>query len=420
MELAWNKSHPDEALMILTKREFKEKYPKIFSASILGRVSSDLKYCQALTYQSVISGIFVIPKKEHPIREHLQFAFALSNERMIIVCPKSSEIIGLLDQFCEQYDLRYEHPLLFLLEFMLFLTSEDVYFLEEYSDKLERIEQQLFQGKRTDMAAFTLACRQDMNVLSNYYLQLTAVGETMQEAALDSGLDLPSSLISLYSARISQLSNMVADIKAHTSQIWDLKQTQLSDTQNRISTTLTIITVVFLPLTMITGWFGMNFPNMPLIHSDFGYPLTIVAVVIIVICELLYFRFSPSIRGVFSKRSMDDFDLRKRHKDEELYRFDDSNRSKFHKENHQLNTEPQLPDNLESAKAAKASLDSSAPVENISSGQTESDLMLEDSVRREMQIEHPDLPHCQLCSDGSCKSDNKGIKDKTDDEIHLL
>jgi magnesium transporter len=39
---------------------------------------------------------------------------------------------------------------------------------------------------------------------------------------------------------------------------------------NDIMRTLTVLTAVFLPLNLITGFFGMNFDGLPLIHSSTG------------------------------------------------------------------------------------------------------------------------------------------------------
>jgi Mg2+ and Co2+ transporter CorA len=39
---------------------------------------------------------------------------------------------------------------------------------------------------------------------------------------------------------------------------------------NDIMRTLTVLTAVFLPLNLITGFFGMNFDALPLIHSATG------------------------------------------------------------------------------------------------------------------------------------------------------
>ena len=45
----------------------------------------------------------------------------------------------------------------------------------------------------------------------------------------------------------------------------------LSHRTNDIMRTLTVLTAVFLPLNLITGFFGMNFEFLPLIHSSVGF-----------------------------------------------------------------------------------------------------------------------------------------------------
>ena len=55
---------------------------------------------------------------------------------------------------------------------------------------------------------------------------------------------------------------------------------------------LTIVTTIFLPLTLIAGWYGMNFINMPELAWKYGYayPVTIAASIIIVAASLYYFK----------------------------------------------------------------------------------------------------------------------------------
>ncbi|MCF0245840.1 MAG: hypothetical protein HUJ55_03350, partial [Ileibacterium sp.] len=124
----------------------------------------------------------------------------------------------------------------------------------------------------------------------NYYLQLNAMGQMLQVLMVQENKGQVPALLSLYLTRVSMLSNMVETIKNYTSQIWNLRQTQLSDKQNRISTILTVITAIFLPLTLITGWFGMNFVNMPLINSPYGFHLTVGTCLLIIFAELIYIR----------------------------------------------------------------------------------------------------------------------------------
>jgi magnesium transporter len=44
-----------------------------------------------------------------------------------------------------------------------------------------------------------------------------------------------------------------------------------SNRTNNIMRTLTVLTAIFLPLNLVTGFFGMNFDGLPLIHSMTGF-----------------------------------------------------------------------------------------------------------------------------------------------------
>ena len=47
-----------------------------------------------------------------------------------------------------------------------------------------------------------------------------------------------------------------------------------SNRTNDIMRTLTVLTAIFMPLNLVTGFFGMNFENFPALHSDHGLFLT--------------------------------------------------------------------------------------------------------------------------------------------------
>ena len=58
---------------------------------------------------------------------------------------------------------------------------------------------------------------------------------------------------------------------------------------NDIMRTLTAVTAIFLPLNLITGFFGMNFEHMPLIHSVAAFWWTFSLMVLLVIVVLTVF-----------------------------------------------------------------------------------------------------------------------------------
>jgi magnesium transporter len=64
----------------------------------------------------------------------------------------------------------------------------------------------------------------------------------------------------------------------------------MSNRMNEIMKVLTIIATIFIPLTFIVGVYGMNFTNMPELHSRWGYPGVLIVMGAIAAVMLVYFR----------------------------------------------------------------------------------------------------------------------------------
>ena len=60
--------------------------------------------------------------------------------------------------------------------------------------------------------------------------------------------------------------------------------------QNNIMTILTVVTTIFMPLTLIVGWYGMNFKYMPELEFGWAYPMVFVVSLIILVGGILYFK----------------------------------------------------------------------------------------------------------------------------------
>jgi len=88
-------------------------------------------------------------------------------------------------------------------------------------------------------------------------------------------------------ARLHDSSTSLSD---YTMQLRDQYKAQLDIKQNRIMTILTVVTTIFMPLTLIVGWYGMNFRYMPELEWRWGYPVIIVVSLLIAIGCLLFFK----------------------------------------------------------------------------------------------------------------------------------
>ena len=99
----------------------------------------------------------------------------------------------------------------------------------------------------------------------------------------------------MFSSRVDRLYNAATHLRDYTIQLNDLYQSQLDVKQNRIMTVLTVVTTIFMPLTLIVGWYGMNFKFMPELESRYGYPVVIGLSVFIVVASLAYFKIKKII-----------------------------------------------------------------------------------------------------------------------------
>ena len=94
----------------------------------------------------------------------------------------------------------------------------------------------------------------------------------------------------LFINRAERLHEESMSLRDYTMQLRDLYKAHLDLKQNRIMTVLTVVTTIFMPLTLIVGWYGMNFRYMPELESRWGYPITIAVSIIIVVVSLLFFK----------------------------------------------------------------------------------------------------------------------------------
>lgn len=71
--------------------------------------------------------------------------------------------------------------------------------------------------------------------------------------------------------------------------LFDIHFSVVANRTNDVMKTLAVVSAIILPLSLIAGIYGMNFENMPELHSRNGYYLTIGVMALITVGLLLYF-----------------------------------------------------------------------------------------------------------------------------------
>ena len=179
--------------------------------------------------------------------------------------------------------------------FILFsLINNDSDFLSLMEKEAEKIEEKILEG--TDINFFPLLTKRKRIVskFEAFYLDTLTILDELEEIdeKTSSSLKQKLSRLEVYANRVSQI---ISEIRSEGESL------QL-DKENKTMEFLTVVTTIFLPLTLLTGWYGMNWKGMKELEWKWGYLVFILFALLIVILESLFF-----IKKGFFKRKTHKF-----------------------------------------------------------------------------------------------------------------
>ncbi len=240
-----------------------------------------------INYDSV-TGTFAIPDRNKISGEDHKFAFAL-DEKGIVFIDSNDTVSGLISRITETKKWRMPSLERFIYDFLEQIIHEDLRILENYEKKLDVIDNEIDSGKEGDLDTLN-DIRGDLRDLRTHYNQLIELAQEFEENENNFFQSDQLRFFRLFSNRVSRLHEIVNSLLDYTNQIRDTYQSRLDVKQNRIMTVLTVVTTIFMPLTLIVGWYGMNFKYMPELDSVWGYPIVIGVSALIVVISLVFFK----------------------------------------------------------------------------------------------------------------------------------
>ena len=228
-----------ETVLTLSPSQWEQQKAFLHFPSYAGLENTIIRSCKAEIYPHYISGSMCIPDRKRLLESPLCFTFYM-NESCIVFVSENSVPDRIIETMIQRYESQEMSPELFLYGFFSEFLTDDMELLESYERKLFLLEENAMQGN-----------------IRNYFdpkrLQLLQ-------------------LIGDRACRLQQVTQQSID---YCQTLRDFEQAQSDHRQNKTMQLMTVLTSVFFPLTVITGWYGMNFTHMPELEARFGYPLLI-------------------------------------------------------------------------------------------------------------------------------------------------
>ncbi len=251
--------------------------------------SEDIFTTKAEVNYDSLTGTFFIPTQSSHSSLPKKFSYAL-DETGIVFIDSGDTVLSLVKRI--QRLKKWKKPSLerFFYDFLELIIHNDLLTMQGYERELDRLEKDILADTESADMSRNNDIRGDIRDLRIHYEQLLDLGQELEEN--ENGFFNEENLryFSMFSSRVERLYNAATHLRDYTIQLNDLYQSQLDVRQNRIMTVLTVVTTIFMPLTLIVGWYGMNFKYMPELESQIGYPIVIILSILIVVGSLIFFK----------------------------------------------------------------------------------------------------------------------------------
>ncbi len=176
-----------------------------------------------------------------------------------------------------------------LAMFFRLLLQDDLIFLGDLEDSMEQLEEALLERDQEITTRQIVDYRRFCMRMSAYYQQIATMAQLIadNENQLIDEEDMHA--FERVSRQADRLVSRAETIESYSTQLRELYQTQIDLKQNSIMQLFTIVTVLFVPMTLVTGWFGMNLAYLPGLDWPFMVPFLLIMAAVLLVFLLSFF-----------------------------------------------------------------------------------------------------------------------------------
>lgn len=213
-------------------------------------------------YPSYIIGSFSVPDKSDPTGDPDTMSFYLEADHLILI-DDGDIAQKTLDKVAATGILTKPTTSHTLYAFMKTLIADDFSWFSSMEDSMESLEDAMI-GHHADISSQTImSYRRAAMRMGSYYQQIGVMADLIADNENKVMSREEARTFGHITTHANHLSDRADMLREYSLQLYELHQTQIDLKQNSTMQILTIVTVMFAPLTLVTGWFGMNLTVLP-------------------------------------------------------------------------------------------------------------------------------------------------------------
>lgn len=217
-------------------------------------------------------------------------ALFLRKNMMLVVNVKDTDasILRNFEASIRRFPASKVNPVKIACAFIESFISGGSSSIEKLRYEMSDMEETVVHGNADDEFNIQLLnIKKKLLMLHNYYEQILDIAEALEENENDIFEDDQLMYVSNLSNKVTRLREDVDSLDNMADHLQDAYSSALDLKLNHTMKIFTVITTIFFPLTIIVGWYGMNFTHMPELTWRYGYIYVIVFSLITILTLLI-------------------------------------------------------------------------------------------------------------------------------------
>lgn len=240
-------------------------------------------------YTFFVFNILYYASAHHPVRE--QISVLLAGNTVVTFQERDSELFApVLTRILEDKGIIRKHNADFLLYCLIdVIVDEQFELLQDFEEKMDRIEADIVGETHRGQASGIYTLKRELLAIRNSIWPLRDVID-----ALTSGEREPERYLRRHyrdlTDHIKQLMDYTTVYRELVMGMYETYLSNINNRMNRIMTTLTVFSVIFIPLTFLSGVYGMNFHFFPELNWKWAYPAFWLVCIAIAAGMIVFFK----------------------------------------------------------------------------------------------------------------------------------
>lgn len=278
----------ERSAVFITDSKNAKEMMEIAGMNYEGDISlKDVQFCKLETQQECMAGSLAVPRILDVLGQRFKMMYFINQKHVVIIDDQhlAEKVIYRIKRNRVRQGQTKER---FLYNFLTQIISRDLEVLNQYERRIMKLEENIMDNRLGDFQQEIAPIRKELLILRSYYDELMDMGKELVDNENHFFAKKNLKYFDTFVDRADRLMGRTAHLLEYAGQVRDAYQEKVSEQQNKNMQFLTVVSTIFFPLTLITGWYGMNFQNMP--ELEHGYPGIILFSLAVVISIIIIFK----------------------------------------------------------------------------------------------------------------------------------